>query len=78
MKVDVAGDWDVEGNDFGGHIVRHRHWDGEAMAFVYPDRDGEWAECSMCGATLTLERHAWLGVPHAEAAAGTRAATSSD
>ena len=54
MQVDVAVDWDVEGNDFGGHIVRHRHWDGPVLAFVYPDRDGEWAECSVCGAVLDL------------------------
>jgi hypothetical protein len=55
MKVDVAGEWDVEGNDFGGHIVRHRHWGGPVIAFVYLDPDGDWAECSVCGATLDLQ-----------------------
>ncbi len=34
MKVDVNGDWDVDGNDFGGFVAHHRHWDGTAIAYV--------------------------------------------
>jgi hypothetical protein len=65
MQLDVAaewGDWDVDGNDFGGHIVRHRHWDGLKLAYVYPDSKDQWAECSDCGATITMrDSDQWRG-----------------
>lgn len=54
MKVDLAGDWDVEADDFGGRIVRHRHWDDMVPAYVYSSADQLWAECAMCGASLGL------------------------
>ena len=57
MQAAVAREWSewlVESDDFGGHMVRHRHWDGQMLAFVYSDHKTPWAECSDCGATLTM------------------------
>ena len=58
MQADVAaewGEWDVEGDDFGGFMVRHRHWDGLMLALYYPHPNRPWAECSICGATLDMD-----------------------
>lgn len=49
-----AVDWEVDEDDFGGRIVRHRHHDVSAVAYVYSNPDRAWAECSMCGAELRL------------------------
>ena len=51
---DVAGGWEVEPADFGGHLVRHRHDDVTAVAYVYSRPDRTWAECTMCAADLEL------------------------
>jgi hypothetical protein len=40
---------------FGGRLVRHRRWDGFVIAFPYPYLNGDWAECSLCGAAVTLQ-----------------------
>ena len=60
-KADAAGDWVVEGDDHGGRVVRHRHWDVEAVAYLYSNPDEVWAECTMCGATLALGDPARVG-----------------
>jgi hypothetical protein len=51
---DAAQDWLIEDNDFGGYLVRHRHWDGTAVAFVYSNPGRVWAECSICPADVDL------------------------
>ena len=55
MIAEDATGWDVEPADFGGKIVRHRHGDATAVAYVYSNPDRVWAECTMCGADLQLE-----------------------
>ena len=52
---DIAGEWEVEPADFGGHIVRHRHGGESAVCYVYAKPDRAWAECTMCLADLELE-----------------------
>ena len=53
--MNVAADaWQVEEDDFGGRLVRHRHADVSAIAYVYSTADRAWAECSTCGAELGL------------------------
>jgi hypothetical protein len=49
-----APDWEIEQDDFGGRIARHRHLDMRAVAYVYSTANRTWAECSICGATLDL------------------------
>lgn len=46
--------WEVDEDDFGGRIVRHRHADITATAYVFSNPDQVWAECSLCGAELGL------------------------
>ena len=46
--------WDIDEDDFGGRLVRHRHLEASAIAYVYNRPDRAWAECSMCGAELGL------------------------
>lgn len=46
--------WDVEADDFGGRVVRHRHGDLTAVAYVYSNPDRVWAECTMCMDELEL------------------------
>jgi len=55
MIVEDATGWDVEAADFGGKVVRHRHGDVTAVAYVYMRPDRVWAECTLCGADLQLE-----------------------
>ena len=43
---DAPAGWDVEPADFGGQVVRHRHGDVTAVAYVYSDPDRVWAECT--------------------------------
>jgi hypothetical protein len=49
-----APDWEVELDDFGGRMVRHRHGDVTAVAYVYSNPERAWAECTMCQAELGL------------------------
>ena len=54
---DVPPGWEVEQQaDFGGRLVRHVHGDVAATAYLYSNPDEVWAECTMCGQKLTLER----------------------
>ena len=58
---DAPAGWDVEAADFGGQVVRHRHGDVTAVAYIYSDPQRVWAECTMCGADLQLEVPVWRG-----------------
>jgi len=48
------GDWEIDEGAFGGHVVRHRHGDVTAVAYLYSNPDRAWAECTMCQAELEL------------------------
>jgi hypothetical protein len=65
-----APDWQVELDDFGGRMVRHRHPDLTAIAYVYGNPDRVWAECSMCGSELDLVVAVPLRVGAANAPSG--------
>jgi hypothetical protein len=49
-------DWETEPTDFGGQLVRHRHKDVTAVCYVYSNPNGAWAECTICGADLVLQK----------------------
>lgn len=54
VTLDVAR-WEIEQDDYGGCLVRHRHDSWPAIAYVYADADPRaWALCSSCGARLEL------------------------
>jgi len=56
MTDDSYPGWEVEDGDFGGRVVRHIHGEISATAYLYSNPDEVWAECTMCGQKLTLER----------------------
>ena len=56
MTDDSYPGWEVEDGDFGGREVRHLHGEISATAYLYSNPDEVWAECTMCGQKLTLER----------------------
>ena len=53
---ETRGDWEVEQGDFGGRVVRHLHGDLSATAYLYSNPDEVWAECTLCGQKVILER----------------------
>ena len=56
MIDDPYPGWEVEDGDFGGRVVRHIHSEVSATAYLYSNLDEVWAECTMCGQKLTLDR----------------------
>ena len=64
----APADWEVEPADFGGQLVRHRHGQVTAVCYGYSNPDGAWAECTMCGADLVLQkpRPVWHRIQRAD------------
>jgi hypothetical protein len=52
---DSNGVWLAESTSVGYRYI-HRHWDQRATASVYVNREGSWAECTMCRAMLHVPK----------------------
>lgn len=67
MTVNSPERWEVEQDDFGRPMVRHRHFSGTVPAYVSIDAEGgEFARCPDCGERYRLrgkdhERHRFGG-----------------
>ena len=55
MDSESAAQWEIDKDEFGNPLVRHRHTTGTVGAYVSKDADGRRsASCPDCGAKLDV------------------------